>query len=156
MSEPELVPSTGPRWRRPRMVVLRAPDGSVVARDVKVGDGFWDRLVGLMGRSHLDPDEGLWLLPCRGVQTMFMRTPLDVAYLDRDQKVVLSVPEMPPWRGRWVVAHAHSAVELAPGTLRRHGIEVGQQLTLERTSVDPLLVDSPSAGEPEEPVRTSA
>ncbi|MGH7610674.1 MAG: DUF192 domain-containing protein [Candidatus Dormibacteria bacterium] len=146
MSEPELVPSDGPRWRRPRSVTVRTEQGQVLAREVKVGDGFWDRLVGLMGRSHLHDEEGLWLLPCRGVQTMFMRTPLDVAYLDRQQRVVRSFRELPPWRGHWVIAKAHSALELAPGTLRQHNVEEGQQLILEKTVINllPLAEEAPA------------
>lgn len=123
--------------RRPRTVTVRAADGSVVAGQVSVADRFGSRLVGLMRRTGLDPDEGLWLLPCSSVQMFFMRTPLDVAYLDRQQKVVRCVPEMREWRFQLLpVRHAHSALELAPGVLARHGVREGDQLTFEAELAD--------------------
>jgi hypothetical protein len=87
--------------------------------------------MGLMGRSKLEPDEGLWLVPCNSVHMFFMRTPLDIAYLDRKLRVVRCVPEMREWRVKVLpVRHAHSALELAPGTLSRHGISDGDQLKI--------------------------
>jgi len=103
----------------------------VVAREVAVAAGFGLRLMGLMGRSRLQPDEGLWLVPCNSVHMFFMRTPLDIAYLDRQLRVVRLVPEMREWRVRLLpVRHAHSALELAPGTLSRHGISEGDELKI--------------------------
>lgn len=118
-------------WERARTVAVRTADGSVVARDVTVARGFGPRLMGLMGRSRLDPDEGLWLVPCNSVHMFFMRTRLDIAYLDRQLRVVHCVPEMREWHVKVLpVRHAHSALELAPGTLGRHGISMGDQLTI--------------------------
>ena len=115
----------------PQTVVVRTAAGSVVAREVAVAAGFGLRLMGLMGRSRLQPDEGLWLVPCNSVHMFFMRTPLDIAYLDRQLRVVRLVPEMREWRVKLLpVRHAHSALELAPGTLSRHGISEGDELKI--------------------------
>jgi uncharacterized membrane protein (UPF0127 family) len=136
MSDSSSVSSTGPRWRRPHTVSVRSADGELVAHDVTVADGLGSRLVGLMGRTRLDPKEGLWLLPCNSVPMFFMRTRLDIVYLDRQQRVVLCVPEMREWTVRLLpVRHAHSALELAPGTLSRHGIKDGDQLKIETEPV---------------------
>ena len=98
-------------------VAVRSESGSLVAGNVTVADGFGTRLIGLMGRTRLDPDEGLWLLPCNGVHMFFMRTPLDIAYLDRQHRVVLCVPEMREWRVKLLpVRRAHSALEHRDGT----------------------------------------
>ena len=102
---------------------------------VRVARSLWARFLGLMGRSHLDPDEGLWLVPCRSIHMFFMRTSIDVAFLDRQGLVVRAVAEMRPWSLRPIsvtllpVRGAHSALELAPGTLSRVGIEPGTRLT---------------------------
>lgn len=120
----------------PRKVAVQTADGSLVASRVTVADHFLPRLLGLMGRSSIDPEEGLWLVPCNSVHMFFMRTPLDIAYLDRQLRVVRSVPEMREWRVKVLpVRHAHSALELAPGTLRRHGISDGDELRIEAESV---------------------
>jgi hypothetical protein len=118
--------------------VVRAADGTLVARQVTVADRFGPRLVGLMGRAKLEPEEGLWLIPCNSVHMFFMRTPLDIAYLDRQLRVVRCVPEMRAWQVKVLpVRHAHSALELAPGTLSRHGISEGEELTIGAESAAP-------------------
>lgn len=148
MSGSGSVPDSGAR-RRPRTVAVWSANGSLVAGQVTVADGFRSRLVGLMGRARVDPDQGLWLLPCNSVHMFFMRTPLDVAYLDRQQRVVRCVPEMREWRVKLLpVPHAHSALELAAGTLGRHGIREGDQLKLEAVLADrpePALAVAQSA-----------
>ena len=132
MSRNPSMSGTGVGRERPRTIVVRAADGSLVAREVTVAKGFASRLVGLMGRTRLDPEEGLWLVPCNSVHMFFMRTPLDIAYLDRQLRVVRCVPEMREWSVKLLpVRHAHSALELAPGALRRHGIREGDQLKMD-------------------------
>lgn len=107
--------------------------GRVVAR-VRVARSVWARFLGLMGRAQLDREEGLWLVPCRSIHMFFMRAPIDVAFLDRDGVVVRAVATMRPWSLRpvsvtlWPVRGAHSALELAPGTLERAGIQAGVRI----------------------------
>lgn len=79
----------------------------------------------------------------------FMRTSIDVAFLDRDGKVVRAVAGMRPWSLRPLsatllpVRGAWSALELAPGTLRRLGIRSGSQLTFRPILRDRVEVDDP-------------
>ncbi|HUY56807.1 MAG TPA: DUF192 domain-containing protein [Candidatus Micrarchaeaceae archaeon] len=130
-----------------RTVVVRAADGRVIARRVTVARGFARRLVGLMGRAKLEPEEGLWLVPCNSVHMFFMRTPLDIAYLDRQLRVVHCVPEMRAWRVRLLpVRHAHSTLELAPGTLGRKGITVGEELKIGPEPETPAVAVPSMAG----------
>jgi uncharacterized membrane protein (UPF0127 family) len=128
-------------------VSVRTEAGSLVAGNVTVAEGFGARLIGLMGRTQLGPDEGLWLLPCNSVHMFFMRTPLDIAYLDRQHRVVRCVPEMREWRVKLLpVRHAHSTLELAPGTLRRRGVKEGDQLSIETEPVVPVAAQPQGAG----------
>jgi len=112
-----------------------AGGGEVVGR-VTVARSVWARFLGLMGRPQLAADEGLWLVPCRSIHMFFMRTAIDVAFLDRQGVVVRAVSRMRPWSLRPVgvtllpVARAHSALELAPGTLERLGVAAGTHLHL--------------------------
>ena len=132
MSEADSVNAGEARRQRPRKVSVRAADGSLIAGDVTVADRFGSRFMGRMGREQLGPDEGLWLLKCNSVHMFFMRAPLDIAYLDRQRRVVRCVPEMRPWRFKLLpVPHANSALELSPGTLDRHDVKEGDQLEME-------------------------
>jgi uncharacterized membrane protein (UPF0127 family) len=84
---------------------------------------------GLLGRDRLEPTSALMLTPCLAVHTAFMRFSIDVAFLDRDGFAVKLVSDLPPWRMA-AAARAHSVVELAAGTLRRHAVALGDRLYL--------------------------
>ena len=63
------------------------------------------------------PEEGLWIVPCAMIHTLFMRFPIDVVFLDRELKALRVVESLKPWRvSPWVLG-AHSVLELAGGVL---------------------------------------
>ena len=93
--------------------------------------GAWERLVGLLGRSGLDEGDGLWLEPCDSVHMLGMRFPIDVAFLDREGRVLRTAESLRPWRATWPVRGARCALELPAGTLRRTGTQAGDQLLRE-------------------------
>jgi len=65
----------------------------------------------------MEPDEGLWIIPCPMIHTFFMRFSIDVLFLDKELRVRHVVENMMPWRmSRWVFS-AHSVLELPAGTL---------------------------------------
>jgi hypothetical protein len=60
----------------------------------------------------------------------FMRFSLDVAFLDRDGRVVRAYHGIRPWRMSRLVRGARTAVELPAGTLSAAGVEKGTVLRL--------------------------
>ena len=98
-----------------------------VAENVRVADGIWSRFLGLMGRRELAEDGGLLLAPCSSVHTVFMRFPIDVVFLDRDDGVVKIVRAMKPYRTA-LGGGGKKALELPAGTAGRLGLEPGDQL----------------------------
>jgi uncharacterized protein len=114
--------------RIPAEVPLVALDGNVVCERCVVADNSLARMRGLLGRSELAPEEGIFLQPASSVHTWFMRFPIDVVFLDRDLSVLRVVRRLAPWR----TAHrrrATAVLELAAGESERRGIEVGQRLS---------------------------
>lgn len=107
-----------------------ASTGAVVARRVRRADSFAQRLVGLLGRTGLESDEGLWIEPCDSIHTFFMRFPIDVAFVDRSGVVLRRLDGLPPWRATRLHARARACVELAPGVLERAGVREGSRLLL--------------------------
>ena len=96
---------------------------------VRRARSLYARLMGWMGRKRLPPGEGLWLHPCHAIHTCFMRSEIDVAFLDQWGGIVACHRRLPPWR--FVrVWHARSAIELPPGTIRRMGLRPGLRLVL--------------------------
>ena len=102
--------------------------GRIVADRVTVASRRVERAVGLLGRSHLDAGEALWITPCHGVPTWFMRFTIDVIAMDADGVVVDAVSMLKPWRMRLPRPGAHSVLELSAGTLLTAPVKVGHRI----------------------------
>ena len=64
----------------------------------KVAHTFWERTRGLIGTKSLAPDEGLLIEKCNAIHMCFMSFPIDAYFLDKDDKVVKVVRNIPPWK----------------------------------------------------------
>ena len=106
--------------------------GVVVADRVTVASRRLERAVGLLGRSRLDTGEALWITPCHGVHTWFMRFDIDVLAMDANGVVVDVVPAMKPWRMRLPKPGATSVLELPAGTLVNAGMKVGHRIKIDQ------------------------
>lgn len=112
-------------------VRVRNEDRGVVLGDrIRVAEGWWPRLRGMIGRPEPRAGEGLLLRPCRAVHMQWMGYPLDVAFLDEGGRVVALYHRLRPWRFSKSHAEAACAVELPAGTLERTGTAVGDRLRL--------------------------
>lgn len=87
--------------------------------------------MGLMGRKGLDEGEALYIAPCSSIHTFFMRFPIDVAFVDRENRVVKVAEAVKPWRVLMGAKGAHAVVELSAGSLGRAGVADGDQLELQ-------------------------
>lgn len=113
------------------MRVMNQTRGVVLADEVKMADTFVSRFFGLMGRAMLPEGEGVVIVPCSGVHTLFMRFPIDVIYISREGKVVRVDEAMRPWRLGRIVRTSRYVVELPQGTAARAGTRVGDEIALE-------------------------
>lgn len=102
-----------------------------MAGQARKAESFWARLVGLMGRSGMEEGEGLLLAPCASVQTLFMRFPIDVIFVDRDARVVKVAPAVRPFRLALGGRGAWEALEVTAGTAARSETAVGDRLAVE-------------------------
>jgi uncharacterized membrane protein (UPF0127 family) len=102
-------------------------DGAVVCRSCRLAATFLTRLRGLLGRRGLGEGEGLLIRPTSSIHMFFMRFTLDVAFLDRDGRVVKLVPGLRPWRMSFAPG-ARSALELSAGEIERQKLRVGDVL----------------------------
>jgi uncharacterized membrane protein (UPF0127 family) len=110
-----------------------------VATRLAVADGHWSRLRGLIGKDAGDfgDGHGLWITPCRGVHTLGMRFPIDVAYLSSEGVVVHIETGLKPWRFAPIKLRAASVLELPEHTLAATGTTIGDELEIDtRTAGD--------------------
>jgi uncharacterized membrane protein (UPF0127 family) len=111
--------------------IVNVSKGTTVAGQARKAESFWARLVGLMGRSSLEEGEGLLLAPCASVQTLFMRFPIDVIFVDGDARVVKVAPALRPFRLALGGRGAREALEVAAGAAARSDTAVGDRLAVE-------------------------
>jgi uncharacterized membrane protein (UPF0127 family) len=105
--------------------------GVIIANRVNVASTRAKRAIGLLGRNHLESGEALWITPCHGVHTWFMRFDIDVLALDANGVVVDIVSTMKPWRMRLPKPGAFSVLELPAGTLVKTGMKIGHHIKIE-------------------------
>jgi uncharacterized protein len=83
-----------------------------------------------MFARELADDAGLLIDPCSSIHMFFMRFPLDVIYLNKDDQVVRVQQGIRPWRiGPLHTRGARYVIELPVGVIERSGTSVGDQLS---------------------------
>jgi uncharacterized membrane protein (UPF0127 family) len=94
----------------------------------------WSRLVGLLGRRAFETGDGLLLRDEQAIHTLGMFIPIDVAYLDREGRVLRAVGALAPHRLGPFVRRARNVLELPSGTLAATHTHEGDELVIELTS----------------------
>jgi uncharacterized membrane protein (UPF0127 family) len=110
------------------MGFVRRVHGGLVANEVSRVSSFAQRLFGLLGRSELAPNEGLWFDCCSAIHTLGMRVAIDVIFVDARYMVVQVNPDVRP--GCWYLGCARSrgVIELGIGALAQAEVVVGDVL----------------------------
>ncbi|MGA4801091.1 DUF192 domain-containing protein [Streptomyces lavendulocolor] len=102
---------------------------------VEIAASYGTRRRGLLGRDGIAG--ALLLSPCNSVHTFRMRFAIDVAYLDRELRVV-DVVTMAPGRLGLPRPRARHVLEAEAGAMERWGVRPGTRLT--------ITADPPPAG----------
>ena len=115
-----------------RGAIYRAGSGECLVPAATRTTNAWERLRGLLGRPALRDGQGLLIDPCPSVHTIGMNYALDLAFLDRQWRVLGLVRGLPPLRfaGR---TGARATLELPPGALDKAGIATGDVLEWRET-----------------------
>ena len=87
------------------------------------------RTRGLIFMSPLPPSSAMHIKPCWCVHTGLLRSPIDIVFLDDENKVLKIAESVAPWR---VAARkgAASVLEFSQGDVRRLQLMVGDALLL--------------------------
>ncbi len=109
--------------------VVNASRGTVLAESAELADNFWTRFVGLMGRASLPAGTGLVIRPGGGIHMWFMRIPLDVIHVDKQDRVTHVLRGIKPWRFGPVFVGNKYAIELPVGAA--DGTEIGHVVHIE-------------------------
>jgi len=125
-----------------RIKVTNLTRNTDLATSMEVADTGPKRNKGLLGRQGLAPGGGLWIIPCESIHTFFMQFPIDLVYLDRENRIKKLRSAVGPWRLS-ACFFAHSVLELPAGAIRASQTQRGDSLEFSSSAVRD---DNPAAG----------
>jgi len=111
-----------------RIRILNATRDEPLVESAEVADGFWSRMRGLLGHAPLAQGEGMVIIPCQWIHTLFMGFSIDVVYLGDDLRVVHLQENVSPNRLCSPVPRSSCVVELPARAISRAGVQIGDQL----------------------------
>lgn len=112
---------------------------SLIADKCIVADRFFSRLRGLIGRRALADGEGMFFPRCNDIVMWFMSIPIDVIFIrserDSQGKLVGRVTGMREGLRPWRLLPVHDwnatdTLELPVGTIKRLGVQAGDELCI--------------------------
>jgi len=105
--------------------------GTELADRADIADTSATRQKGLLKHTGLAEGEGLWIVPCEGVHSFFMKFAIDVVFINKKRVVTKVRPNMVKSRLALSLS-AHSTIELPVGMIEKSRTQVGDQLELEK------------------------
>lgn len=120
------------------MPIINLTKETWLATKVRKADNFLTRLVGLLKRTHLGPEEALWLMPSKGIHTIGMKFPIDVVFLTKSNEVIGLISGLAPYRISTVHLRGYSVIELPNGTIKKSHTELGDKLEISLVEVSQM------------------
>jgi uncharacterized protein len=104
--------------------------GKIVATRIDRLSSFLHRAVGLLARTTIRPDEGVWITSCKAIHTIGMRVAIDVIFVNSEGRVIRAVHDVKPNRIALSCPGAKAVVELGSGALHEVDVLPGDLLEL--------------------------
>ena len=117
------------------VAVVNTTRNTLLGERISVAETSWSRMVGLLGKSGLEPGAGLLIIPSQAVHTVAMRFPIDVVFVDRNWKVVHLRPALAPYRLTGIHWKAQFVLELPIGVIAQSSTSVGDELAIQEERV---------------------
>lgn len=105
------------------MNLYNSTKNRIIADNVEVADNFVKRTFGLIPRKSIAEGEALVIKPCSSIHTFFMKFPIDVLFVDKNNKIVALYENVK--KNRILPIHLSSmyVVELKAGQISSKTIE---------------------------------
>jgi uncharacterized membrane protein (UPF0127 family) len=97
--------------------IINKTKDTILAENAVLADTFFKRIKGLIGRKEFTKGEALILEPCNSIHTFFMRFPIDVLFVDKDNRIIKAIISLKPFRLTPIYFKANLVVELPYGTI---------------------------------------
>ena len=111
-------------------MIRNSTRNTCLATEPRLADSFFSRLKGLLGTKKLAEGAALIISPCSSVHTFGMSYPIDVLFIDANDKVVKIVNALEP--GHIAACRSGSyVIELPAGTAQNSLTQIGDRITRE-------------------------
>jgi hypothetical protein len=107
--------------------IFNKTKGTYVALNGREAVTFFERLLGLMFRASIGKDEALIFHNVNSIHMLFMRFPIDVLYLNKDNQVLKVKHSLKPWRMSSCI-RAKATIELPANKARETATDTGDTL----------------------------
>jgi uncharacterized membrane protein (UPF0127 family) len=112
------------------MKIINKTKDTVLAENVVLADTPFKRMKGLLGRREFNKGRALIIKPCNAIHTFFMRFPIDALFLNKENRVVGLVSDLPPWKITRLYFNSSTVIELPAGTIESTQAAVGDTISL--------------------------
>ncbi|MHC1717118.1 MAG: DUF192 domain-containing protein [Acidaminococcaceae bacterium] len=111
------------------MIINNISKKIAIATEAKIADNFITRLKGLLGTDHLKEGSALIIRPCNGIHTLGMKYSIDVIFIDKSDKVIKIVSDMPS-RKISTCNNASYVIETPSGVIRMTNTTIGDIISI--------------------------
>jgi uncharacterized membrane protein (UPF0127 family) len=116
--------------RSKRACVFNQTRQSFLSLNAIVADSALNRLRGMIGRRGSHSDCAVWIVPSQGVHTFGVFDPIDVVYLDAENRVIRQLESVRPFRVTPFVEAAASVLQLPRRTLFESQTQAGDSISI--------------------------
>jgi len=108
-----------------KVIIENITKENIIAENGNITTSFYDRFKGLLGRKEIKHDEALIIIPCNSIHMFFMKFPIDVIFIDKNDRVCEIIQNIEPWRVSKIIKEAKYVIELKTGKIEKVNIEIG-------------------------------
>jgi uncharacterized membrane protein (UPF0127 family) len=111
--------------------ILNVTREQVLCEKCAIADNPFTRIRGLLGRSTLEKDEGLLIVPCSSIHMFGVKFALDVIFISHENIITDFVENIAPGKvyiAKKEIGKAHAALEVVPGTIQLTGTKRGDKI----------------------------
>lgn len=113
-----------------RMNIYNSTKNTLISDKVEVAKTFWTRTCGLIPRKEILKGESLMIEPCCSVHTFFMRFPIDIIFVDRENKVIALYENVGRNKALPIHPGAKYVIELCAGEISALNVEKGDFISV--------------------------
>lgn len=100
------------------MKIINKTKNTILAEEVIIANSLFKRTKGLLGRKEFKTGQAIILKPCNSIHTFFMRFPIDVLFVSKDNRVIKAISRLKPFQLTYIYWNATFAIELPAGIIQ--------------------------------------